>query len=84
MAADTDAKISLPLFGYDGYRAQLDGEKLDWTLGDNNRLTVEIPAGVQGELRVWFAGKGVWRAAECVSMIGALALALMALRRRRE
>lgn len=81
--AQTDAKVSLPLFGFDGYKAALDGKALDWTLGDNNRLTVALPAGAQGELRVWFAGKAVWRFGDLVSLAAALALLLRSLRRRR-
>ena len=82
VAADTDAKIALPLFGYDGYRAELGGKELEWTPGENNRLTVEIPAGAQGALRVWFAGKVYWRAAELVSLCTLLALALGGVKRR--
>lgn len=66
--------LALPLFGFDGYRAELDGQEIAWTLGGNNRLTVELAAGMQGELHVWFAGKGLWRAAEAVSLLAALAL----------
>lgn len=81
--AETDAKVSFPLFGFDGYKAALDGEEVAWTLGKNNRLTVDLPAGAQGEVRVWFAGKTVWRIADCVSLITAAALAALCLRRRR-
>ena len=81
--AQTDAKVSLPLFGFDGYKAALDGKALDWMLGDNNRLTVALPAGTQGELRVWFAGKAVWRAGDIISLAAALALLLRGLCRRR-
>ena len=82
VSADADAQIQLPLFGYDGYRAALDGEEIAWTLGENNRLTVSLPAGSGGELRVWFAGKALWRAAEAVSLIAALALLVFGGRRR--
>ncbi len=73
--AKGDAKVSLPLFGYDGYRAQVEGREMETALGDNNRLTVLLPAGTQGELRVWFAGKGIWRVAEMISLAAALGLA---------
>jgi len=73
--AKSDAAISLPLFGYDGYRAQVDGQDMEITLGENNRLKVLLPAGTAGELRVWFAGKAVWRAAELVSLAAALGAA---------
>ena len=72
--AETDALIELPLFGYDGYRAQVGGEEMEISLGENNRLTVHLPAGTKGELRVWFAGKGAWRAAELASLLAAAAL----------
>ena len=80
--AETDAVISLPLFGYDGYRAAVDGQEMETGLGDNNRLTVLLPAGTQGELRVWFAGKTSWRIAEAVSLLTLLGLLAQAARRR--
>ena len=81
--AEADAQIQLPVFGFDGYRAQLDGKELAWTLGENNRLTVLTPAGAEGELRVWFAGKAIWRAAEIISLMAAIALAVLHPGRRR-
>ena len=66
--AKDDASVSLPLFGYDGYRATVDGKDMELALGENNRLTVLLPAGTQGTLRVWFEGKALWRAAELVSL----------------
>ena len=82
--ARTDTTLSLPLFGYDGYRAAVDGQELETGLGENNRLTVQLPAGTQGALRVWFAGKTSWRIAEAVSLAAALLCAALCVRRRRE
>ena len=59
-----DARLTMPLFGFDGYAAEMNGERIDWLRGENNRLTVLLPAGTQGELHVFFAGRTVWRAAE--------------------
>ena len=81
--ADGAGEISLPLFGFDGYCAELDGKDIAWRLGENNRLTVPLEAGMQGELRVWFAGKPLWRAAEAVSLLAALGLVAVQIRRRR-
>lgn len=78
--AGTDAVIALPLFGYDGYRAAVDGRAIETGLDGENRLTVLLPAGTRGELRVWFAGKTSWRIAEAVSLVTLLGLLL--LRRR--
>ena len=82
--AQTDATISLPLFGYDGYRATVDGQAMETGLGENNRLTVRLDAGTQGTLRVWFAGKAVWRIADAVSLVTLAALLGLCLYRRRK
>ena len=82
--AQTDAVISLPLFGYDGYRATVDGQAMETGLGENNRLTVRLDAGTQGTLRVWFAGKAVWRIADAVSLVTLAALLGLCLYRRRK
>lgn len=84
ISAQTDAQVTLPLFGFDGYRAELSGEEIAWMRGENNRLTVPLDAGAQGELRVWFAGKAIWRAAEAVSLLAALGLMLPRKRRKKQ
>lgn len=82
--AGTAAKVSFPLFGYDGYKAALDGEEMVWELGDNNRLTVLLPSGAKGELRVWFAGKTIWRIADLASLATLAVFAFMCMKRRTE
>lgn len=82
--AQTDAVLTLPLFGYDGYRAQVNGQETETGLGENNRLTVRLDAGTSGELRVWFAGKAVWRIADAVSLGTLLALLGMHVRKKEE
>ncbi len=74
--AEGGGTVSLPLFGFDGYAATLDGAPIAWMRGENNRLTVSLPAGASGTLRVWFAGKGVWRAADTVSLIAAAGMVI--------
>ena len=79
--ARTDATVSLPLFGFDGYRATVDGQEMAVSLGENNRLTVSLPAGTSGALRVWFAGKGIWRVSDAVSLAALVACLACGLRR---
>ena len=76
--------MSLPVFGYSGYRAELDGQEIPWTLGENNRLTVQLPAGASGTLNVWFAGDMLWRTAEGVSLAALAAILFLAERKRRK
>ena len=84
VAAESDAQIALPMFGFIGYAAELNGERIDWTLGENNRLTIDVPAGTQGELRVWYEGKAIWRVMDALSAASALGLAAFVLIGRRK
>ena len=80
--AQEDGEILLPLFAYDGYRAEVDGRALQTGTGKNNRLTVLVPAGTNGTLEVRFVGRPVWRAAQAVSLAALLALAAGCIRKR--
>ncbi len=66
--------VSLPLFAFDGYAAELNGKRLPVREGSEGRLTVQLPVGAAGNLRVWFAGKRIWRVADGVSLVTWLAV----------
>ena len=68
VVAEGDATLTFPLFGFDGYAAEVEGREMAVGLGENNRLTVHLPAGTEGTLRIWFAGKGYWRFFDAVSL----------------
>ena len=82
--AKTDGVISVPLFGYDGYCAQADGQELETGLDENKRLTVVVPAGTKGEVKLWYAGKRWWRISDAVSLLTALALIAARIQHRRK
>lgn len=79
--AEQGGAVELPMFGFPGYRATIDGQKAEWTLGTNNRLSVGIPAGARGELRVWYEGYAIWRVMDVISLLSALALGAYVIRR---
>ena len=54
-------------FDYDGFRATVDGREIAVERGSNNRVSVVLPAGTSGALKIWFAGKGGWRVGDAVS-----------------
>ena len=81
--AQGDAQVALPMFGFPGYAAELDGERVEWTCGENNRLTIDVPAGTQGTLRVWYEGKTIWSIMDGVSAVSALGLAAWVLTRKK-
>lgn len=80
VTADVDAKqdgtLLLPMFGYDGYRAQVDGQNVEVALNQaqNNRLEIHLSAGTRGTLRVRFAGKTWWRLTDAVSLLTLIGL----------
>lgn len=78
-----DARLTMPLFGFDGYAAELNGERIDWVRAENNRLAVDIPAGTQGMLRIWFEGKAIWKVTDVLSLAAALCALGCWLKRKR-
>ena len=82
--AREDSELSLPIFAFDGYAAEVDGQRLEIARGENSRLTVLLPAGTSGALRVWFAGKAVWRVCDAVSLLTLLAAGAAWVMRRRK
>lgn len=81
--ADAQGVVSFPVFGFRGYAAELDGEAIEVFAGEENRLSVALDAGEEGELRIRFEGVPLWRAGEAVSAATALGMAACALARRR-
>lgn len=67
VSARTESRITFPLFDYDGFRATVDGREIAVERGSNNRVSVVLPAGTSGALKIWFAGKGWWRVGDAVS-----------------
>jgi len=81
--AQQDGSIALPLFAFEGYEVTVDGKETAYSVGEKNRLTVHLPAGTQGHLRVRFVGKTLWRIADGVSLVSMLALAAYVIKKHR-
>lgn len=76
--------VDLPLILYPGYVARDGGgNALPITKGEAARIRVTIPAMYEGVVTVRFMARPLWRAAEAVTLVTALALALWLLRERR-
>ena len=83
IASEKGGSIEFPLFAFDGYAAELDGQRLDIARGDNNRIHMDIPAGTNGTLRIWFEGKMLWRAADALSLLSAVIFLVYLIKRRK-
>lgn len=76
----------LPLFYYPGYRAQdQDGNELPVIKGEDGLARVHFAAQEEGQIRVFFKERRLWRASELISLLSAAGLILwLAERKRRE
>lgn len=59
-SAEMDGSVTFPLFGFDGYYVELNGNRIGWHRGFNNRLTVDITEGASGTITVAYRGKIFW------------------------
>ena len=66
--------LSLPIYGFSGYVAALDGTPMPIALGAQNRLAVSLPAGVQGMLCVRYQEPWLWKGASILSLSALLFL----------
>ena len=69
-----DASVTLPLFAFDGYEARLGGERLSCGKTETGKLVVYIPKGSSGTLKVFFAGKRVWRLGDALTLLTLICL----------
>ena len=80
--AQTDARVTLPLYAFSGYAADVDGQEMTIEIGEQNRMTILLPAGTRGTLRVRYVGVGYWRIADAVSLAALALLAGKKIRRK--
>ena len=79
--SESGGSVSFPLFGFTGYEVTLGGEAIPWHRGDNNRITVDLPAGMDADIAVRYVVSPIWHAADVVSIMTA-ALLLITKKRR--
>lgn len=82
---EEDCGMEVPLLYYKGYCAvdKAMNEKMNVYAGNNQAVTVTVPAGFDGEIIVKFVSPWYWRVAEAVSLISVIALTASVLRHRR-
>ena len=97
--ADTERTVSVPVFDYRHYRAELASSDKMFLSGENtspgleseaflsgsaqHRLTARIPAGFKGELTLFYKEPLLWRLSELVSVLAAAAMFVHVLRSRK-
>lgn len=84
VSAQQGGTIVLPLYAFDGYRAELDGTPLSVEHSEHDHIQLSVQQGMQGSLTVRFEGKGYWRLFDAASLITAVGLVCMSLPRKKK
>lgn len=74
VSAPQGGKVVLPLYAFLGYEADIDGEQIEIAATENSHMLVTLAPGTDGQLRVTYAGKALWRVCDAVSLAALLAL----------
>ena len=76
-------QLEVPLLNYKGYHAITDaGDELLLSSGTSHRISVSVPAGYSGTIRVGFREPWYWRICELISLFTLLCLVLYPFIRR--
>lgn len=77
-------RVAFSLLYYKGYHAYAydSGEELDCYAGNNFEVTVDIPAGFNGDVYVCFESPWYWRAGEIVSLFTFLTMVVFFARKK--
>ena len=73
----------IPLYAFDGYAAELAGERIEIGQNATDHMLLSVKAGMEGDLRIWFEGKAYWKVFDGISLATLLGLIYLSLRSRR-
>lgn len=82
-AADEPAAVMVPIINYRNYEA-VDAwtcEEFLIETGENGQIKIQIPAGYQGDIRIYYRVPLLWRAAELISLLCLIVLVMGAVRK---
>lgn len=71
-----ESEVSVPIFNYLNYVAEDEdtGEMFGISTGENNRISIDIPAGYAGTIKIFYQPPRMWHVAEWVSVLAWLAV----------
>ena len=71
----TDGKVEVPLLYYPGYKAvDSNGNKLECLRGTNDVLSIVVPSGYSGTVKIRYKGLAFWKISDIISLISLLAI----------
>lgn len=77
--------VQAPLWGYRHYAAKAGNVKLNVGMSESKKVAVEIPAGFDGLVKIYFHEPWYWRVSEIISLLGVIGVGrkLVLIRRRK-
>lgn len=86
--SDTQQSVTLPIYNYANYQAvdAQTGVTFGITTGENNCITIDVPAGYQGTITVAYVSPWYWHLAEGITLLSwgfVLVLAVKARKKKR-
>ena len=82
--AKGDAELEVPRFAYPEFYAEdKDGNRLNSTIGHNNKITVLFSEPYNGEVYIKYREPWPWRAAEVCSMLSVVGLVVYGFKRKK-
>lgn len=74
--ADTEGRVTVPLFAYKSYRAvdTAEGTEFPVVWDAYGAASVTLPAGYRGEFEIYYRERTVWRIGEFISLVTLLGL----------
>ena len=77
---DAEASVVLPINDYGNYQAvDAEGKVLPLTTSENSLLVLTVPGGYNGAVSVAYREPMLWRMAELISLVAAVALCVAAM-----
>ena len=69
----TDGKVEVPLLYYPGYKAvDSNGNKLECLRGTNDVLSIAVPSGYSGTVKIRYKGLAFWKISDIISLMSLL------------
>lgn len=69
----TDGNVEVPLLYYPGYKAvDSGGNKLECSKGTNNVVSIAVPSGYSGTIKIRYKGLAFWKISDIISLMSLL------------
>lgn len=77
----SEGRIRVPLIHYWYYKCTLDGKSLPVYAGENNLVTLDIPAAANGRVEIYWRNPLLWEISFVITLIASIAISFFVIRK---